>query len=77
MTNVIEAKSVAQVEVPRLFYVTSTGIVNGYHDVPIDWYAVRGFDKLGADLPLPAIIKDYDPNGRAQILFDCVGSCNS
>jgi hypothetical protein len=62
MTNAIEAKSAAQADVPKLFYVTSTGIVNGYHNVPIDWFAVRGFDELGPDLPWAAIIESYDPN---------------
>jgi hypothetical protein len=58
MKKVIEVEALA--EVPKLYYVSSTGIVNGFHDVPIDWIALRSPDDLSLDLPWAAIIKGYD-----------------
>jgi hypothetical protein len=46
-------------------FVTSTGIVNGFHNVPIDWIAVRSSDDLSPDLPWAAIFENYDRNEAA------------
>ena len=64
MTNLIETEVLA--DVPKLFTVRSTGIVNGFHDVPIDWLALRSFDDLSPDLPWEAIIKGYDAADPAK-----------
>jgi hypothetical protein len=59
MQNVTKVEPTSQADVPKLFEVTSTGIVNGFHNVPIDWFAVRSSDDL--DLPWAAMIEDCEP----------------
>jgi hypothetical protein len=59
-------------EVPKLFYVNSTGIVNGRRDVPIDWFAVRGFDDLDPGLPWAAMIDGYKPGLDYPLVKDRV-----
>jgi len=50
-----------QAKVPELFYVWSTGIVNGYYNVPIEWFACRSHNGITPDLPWSALIEGYDP----------------
>jgi hypothetical protein len=60
MTKFREVETAAQRDMPKLFYVNSTGIVNGFHNVEIDWIAVRSSDDFNADLPWEAIFENYD-----------------
>ena len=64
MQNVTEVESTPRGDVPKLFYVGSTGVVNGFHHVPIDWFAVRSSDDLNSDLPWAAMIEGYEPGSR-------------
>jgi hypothetical protein len=63
MQDETEVESTPLADVPKLFYVRSTGIVNGFHNVPIDWFAVRSADDLNPDPPWVAIIEGYEPGG--------------
>lgn len=61
MQNVTKVEPRPQADAPKLFYVTSAGTVNGFRNVPIDWFAVRSSDDLIPDPPWAALIKGYEP----------------
>jgi hypothetical protein len=61
MQSVTEVEPTPPAAAPKLFYVTSTGIVNGFHNVPIDWFAVRSSGDRDPNLPWAAMIEGYKP----------------
>ena len=61
MQKATEVESTPLADVPKRFSVGSMATVNGFHDVPIDWFAVRSDDELNPDLPWAAMIEGYEP----------------
>jgi hypothetical protein len=49
----------ALADVPKLFSVWTTGIVNGFH-LPIEWIAFRHYYDVSPNMPWAAIIEGYD-----------------
>jgi hypothetical protein len=55
-----------QVDLPKLFTVTSTGIVNGFHDVKVLWFANRPWAGVWPDLPWAAMTLGEEPSGYTK-----------
>jgi hypothetical protein len=55
-----------QVDLPKLFTVTSTAIVHGFHDVKVLWFANRPWAGAWPDLPWAAMISGEEPSGYAK-----------
>jgi hypothetical protein len=55
-----------QVDLPKLFRVTSTAIVNGFHDVKVLWFANRPWAGVWPDLPWAGMTLGEEPSGYTK-----------
>jgi hypothetical protein len=48
-----EVERGAPADLPKLFSVSSVANVNGYHNVPVDWFVSRRFNDVEFESGLP------------------------